>query len=87
LKEYFYAYEATISDANVNTISTNPNFTYGAIFGGMCRALTKLPNLEAIRTSTSNYRICMDIIYTDTGNQDKLDVGDKVKLLLGFQRI
>ena len=57
----------------------------------MCRALNKLPNLDAIKTSTANYRICIDFSYTDaSGNaigDDQIDDGDKVKVLLGFQRI
>jgi hypothetical protein len=69
------------------TIGTNPNFTYTALFGGMCRALNKLPNLDTIKNSTSNYQICIDFKYTDTGSNDQLDAGDKVKVLLGFQRI
>lgn len=74
--------------ASFGNTAGNPNFVYGSLFGGMCRAFHALADLNAIKNSTSNFKVCIDFVYEDNNpSNNVLDDGEFVTTLIGFQVI
>ena len=85
-EEYAYAMKAEFT--NAASVQTNPNFVYGALFGGMCRAFNVISNLSTIKNDTDNLSVCIDFVYEESGStNDILDVGEFVTALIGFRSI
>lgn len=81
-----YAYAMKSEYTLATSFMTNPNFVYGSLFGGMCRAFNDIAELNSIKNDTDNFEVCVDFVYEETNPaNNQLDAGEFVTTVIGFR--
>ena len=90
IEAHAFIYRATFNEIDTSilpvdpSIATNPNISYGALWGNLCESMPKQAVFETIRNTTNPFDVCFHVTVDTLDGSGNLQDTTGVNFHLGF---